>query len=74
MKNEKTSIKMASLAGKILSQKKPSEVPSNNWIDTQKLAGSVLTQTLDKDKSFSPKVFLAMKGVCNLKRQGRQKI
>jgi hypothetical protein len=43
-KNEKSSKRMASLAGKVLSQKSSS-------LTAKKLAGCVLTQTPDKPKN-----------------------
>lgn len=47
-KNEKSSPKLASLAGKVLQQK-------TSTTAAKKLAGSVLTQTPDKSKSAPKK-------------------
>lgn len=47
-KNEKSSKDLASLAGKVLQQKSSTEA-------AKKLAGSVLTQAVDKKKGPPPK-------------------
>ena len=75
MRNEMTSPGISSIAGKILSQKRPAGVPIEDWENIKKLAGSTLTQTADKKhlSNLDPKIFSAIRGISSLKRLKNQK-